>query len=476
MRRPACVVLVLFAVLAAGCGGGSKAGAAAGAEPAGATIAPASAIAFVSVNTDESSAQWKNADALLRKFPIRAKLLQTIERALSDSGVDFNSDVRPALGSELDIVVLRNGSAAPQVVGLTQPADAQKFNALLDKSSPPTAHTEIDGWTVFSDNRAALTAFNTATDQRKLADLDSFKQATAQLPAEANITAYLNGASAISAAKSAIPRAAKVPSFEFEWLGASVSTQSDSVKIFGALKSPQSTFTAFMPTLLSRVPSGALVVASFRGGDQLSQQLTQSPATQQQLGQLERALGVGLDQLTSLVAGEGVLYVRAGVLIPEVTIVLDQSDPAAAATTTNKLAARAAALLNGRVSDAVIPGVSGVKKIQSLLPVTIYYGVVDGVLVISDSTVAFNGLPSTSVTDDPVFEKASDAAGRPEQSAGFLYVNIKDSIPLLEELSQTSGTGFPPEVSQNLAALESFLAYATVDNGVTTFSAVLQAR
>jgi hypothetical protein len=470
MRRPAFALLVLVAVLASGCGG-SKTGAGAGAgnTPLGTAVAPSSALAFASVNTDESSAAWKNADTLLRKFPIRDRLLAEIEKGLADNNL---GGVQELLGPELDFVVLDNGGS-PQFVGLTQPTDAQKFAALLDRQSPPAKHAEVDGWTIFSDTQAALTAFTTAAAKGKLADVESFKQATEQLPADANAIAYVNGSSA-RAVKGSLKEVAS--GFDFDWLGASLSTQPDSVKLYGAVKSKQGVGTTFKPTLLSRVPSGSLAVVSFKGGDQFTQQLRQNPAVQGQLGFVQQALGVSVDQLTALIAGEGVIYVHAGLLFPEVTVVLDQANPDAALVTANTLATRVAALFDGKVSDAAIAGVDGAKKIDIGAPFSIYYGIVDGALVISDATGAFRGSASTPITDDPVFQKASDAAGRPDESAGFVYVNIKDAIPLLEGLAEASGTTVPPEVSQNLAPLVSFLAYGTADNGVTTFSALLQAR
>jgi hypothetical protein len=458
-------------VLAAGCGG-SKTGAGAGNVPLGAAFAPSSALAFASVNTDESSAAWKNADALLQKFPIREKLLAEIQKALAENNL---GDARNLLGPELDAVVLNTGNSS-EVVGMTQPTDAQKFDAVLDRQSPPVLHAEADGWTIFSDKQAALTAFTTAADKGKLVDVDAFKQATDQLPADANAIAYVNGAAAVTALKGALPRAGSVPSFDFEWLGASLSTQPDSLKLYGAVKSKQNVVSTFMPILLSRVPSGSLVVLSFKGSDQLAQQLRENPAVQGQLGIVQQALGVSVDQLYALVSGEGVIYLRAGALFPEVTVVFDESNPAVALRTVNKLATRVAGLFGGKVSRAAIPGVDGAKKIDVGAPFAIYYGIVDGALVISDSTGAFRGSASPSITDDPVFQKASDAVGRPEESAGFVYVNIKDAIPLLEGLAQVSGTTIPPEVSQNLAPLVSFMAYGTADNGVTTFSALLQAR
>ena len=96
--------------------------------------------------------------------------------------------------------------------------------------------------------------------------------------------------------------------------------------------------------------------------------------------------------------------------------------------------------------------------------------------MITDSPSGFHGSAATPITADPVFQKASHAAGRPDASAGFVYVNVKDAVPLLEGLAQLTGVTVPPTVSANLAPLQSFLAYATVDNGVTKFTALLQAR
>ena len=459
--------MALVAVLAAGCGGTSKTGSASGA-PAGTSVAPASAIGFVSLNTDASSTQWKNADALLSKFPIRDKLLADIEKS-----THLSTDILPLLGPEVDLVVL--AGSAPRYIGMTQPTEVLKFDALLERQSPPLKHEVLGGWTIFGETQASLDAFKSEAANGKLADADSFKRATADLPTEANAIAYVNGAAAMTALKSALPaQAGAVPTGKLEWIGAALSSQPDLVKLVGSYKSGQSAGQTFKPALLSHVPSGALLVASFRGGDQLKQQLTQTPGVRKQIGQVEQFLGVTVDQIAALVAGEGVLYVSAGVPYPEVTLVLRQSDPSAAATTLNKLVTRLASFANAKVTDAAIPGESA-KKV-ALGGVSIYFGVSGDNLVISDSAKGFGAPGSTSITDDPVFQKASEAAGRPDQSAGFLYVNIKDSVPLIQGLAELSGTTIPPDVITNLAPLQSFLAYATADNGVGKFAAVLQAR
>ena len=140
---------------------------------------------------------------------------------------------------------------------MTQPTDAQKFAALLEKGKTPSKHVVVDGWTIFSDTQAALTAFQAEAGKGKLADDGTYKQATADLPSKTNITAYVNGATAISALKSALPQAGAVPTGQLEWLGAALSTQPDSVKLVGAVKSGQLPGQTFNPTLLTRPLRGA---------------------------------------------------------------------------------------------------------------------------------------------------------------------------------------------------------------------------
>ena len=141
--------------------------------------------------------------------------------------------------------------------------------------------------------------------------------------------------------------------------------------------------------------------------------------------------------------------------------------------TLNKLATRLAGTLHRKLTTA-IPGTS-IKKLD-VGPVAIYYGVSGGTIVISDASSHIIGPVGTSITSDPTFTKAKSAAGLPDQSSGFVYANIKNAVPLIEGFAQAAGSAIPPEVSQNLAPLESFLAYATSSGGVVKFSVLLQAR
>jgi hypothetical protein len=58
----------------------------------------------------------------------------------------------------------------------------------------------------------------------------------------------------------------------------------------------------------------------------------------------------------------------------------------------------------------------------------------------------------------------------------FVYVDLKDAIPLLESLVQLSGTQTPAQVSDNLRPLQSFTAWATRDGDVNKFTLFLEIK
>ena len=139
-RAFATAVLVAFALLLAACGGSSSAkSSSASGGASGADATPADAAVFVSVNTDLSSSQWKTVDTLLDKFPGKDKTLADARASFeTQSGLNWETDVKPALGPELDFVVL-DASNTGGGVALTQPKDQGKFDALVAKANAKKA-------------------------------------------------------------------------------------------------------------------------------------------------------------------------------------------------------------------------------------------------------------------------------------------------------------------------------------------------
>src|SRR5207248_3205521 len=127
----AAAALAVLAFVGAGCGGGSKSG---GTGSSGAaSIVPASAPVYISIDTSLNSDQWKSLDSLLDKFPGKAKLLTQLRQSFeSDSKVSWKDDVKPALGPEVDVAVLDLESGS-DVVGLLQPKDEDAFNRVVKK-------------------------------------------------------------------------------------------------------------------------------------------------------------------------------------------------------------------------------------------------------------------------------------------------------------------------------------------------------
>jgi hypothetical protein len=103
LRRALPIASLLAALaLAPGCAGAKST---ASSIPESASLAPADALAYVTVTTDEGSEQWKNAAGLLERIPgAKDGVSGSISSALGEQGVDWSSDVRPAIGPELVVV------------------------------------------------------------------------------------------------------------------------------------------------------------------------------------------------------------------------------------------------------------------------------------------------------------------------------------------------------------------------------------
>jgi hypothetical protein len=54
-----------------------------------------------------------------------------------------------------------------------------------------------------------------------------------------------------------------------------------------------------------------------------------------------------------------------------------------------------------------------------------------------------------------------------------VFVNVKQAVPVIEGLEQAKGGAVPSQASQNLAPLQSFLAYTTASGDLQKFSGLL---
>ena len=162
-----------------------------------ASLAPKDAGAFVVVETDQSSTQWKNTQALLAKIPGGEKALNSALSQIGGAkGADFAKDVAPAFGKQI-VVVIPAGAKEP--VLLVKPDDSKKLDALLAKDAKPSFKSDVDGWTAIATTRKGLDAYKAALDKGKLSDESAFTRATEGLPAESLAHGYLNGPGLVNA-------------------------------------------------------------------------------------------------------------------------------------------------------------------------------------------------------------------------------------------------------------------------------------
>ena len=484
------VLLALLAALVAGCGGGSDTGTGGGSSiPSGASLVRAGVVAFVSIDSDTGSAQWQQVDELSQKFPGRDKAISRLKQSLSKEGVDYDRDVQPAVGPELDLAIVSGGTeSSTKVVGLTKPDDSAKFKALVEKlnasdsSGDRAVYREVDGWYAIADSQGAITEVLKG-DRTALSEDSTFKEALGKLPADSLVTAFLDGQrlNALvtqAASQSSGFDASALGLDSLKYISAAAGAEDDGVRVSGASSGGNLGGGEFTSALMDGVPGDAFAFLTFRGegtADQLGK-LRANPQFGAALTQFEKALGVSLDQILSLLRGEIAFYARPGAGIPELTLALEEKDESAALATLDKLAARLAAATGARIES----GTQGGHRVKTIDfgQFAVHYGGLGGKVVITSGVkgIADFGASGEHLRDSADFKEAQEAAGMPDSNGGFVYIDLKDALPLLEGFASLAGERLPSEVSENLRPLRSFLAWSEGSQSARTFDAFLEIK
>lgn len=451
--RARLAALALLAILAAGCGsaGGSS-------TSDGAGLVPADALAYLTVNTDLSSGQLASAQSVLDKFPIKEKLLAQIRSSLRKQGVDLAA-LRSSVGPELDIAVLKvDGKTS--AVGFTQPKDEQTFETQLAKGTPPPVHTQIDGWTVFSDKQQFLDAVEHRT--ANLSDDLRYQAALKTLPAagDAIATAYVSAAGTQTATGRLGSAAGSFGSFgslggDAKWSAAALTSQDGAFELAVHSKTTAGRSAGSGGGLADEIPSGSIVALSITsGGGAIPAQ------ARRQLGGLSQQLGIDLESLVGALDGPVIAYVRPGLPLPEITVAAKPAHPEDAVKAIGGLLSKFGRGLARPVPTQVDGGT--LNKID-LGSVALYYGVADGKLVVTDSANALAELKGSvgRLSGDGVFKEAKDAAGLGDGGQGFLFVDLKDALPAIDGFAQLANKAVPADVEQNLKPLRSLLVYGS---------------
>lgn|SRR5512132_326893 len=465
-----------IAVLAAGCGGSDPAATADTAAPA-----PADASVYATIDSDRDSAQWRQLEKVLGRVPGAKQAVDgLLSDALKEAGVDWEEDVAPALGPET-AVVLPGGATQP--VALTQPEDKGKLDDLIAKGDRELVSREVDGWTAVAESEAALDHYQSALKEGNLSDQAEFTEAMAGLPDDALVRVYVRGQGldlgSLGASIAGV-RGTGLPStrgLELGTLALAVVAEDKGIRLTGTARQ-DGLPPSFSPKLLERVPADALLAATFKGGDQLTGQVRKALAGGGDLLKtFEQQLGVSFDDVVSLLAGEGVLYVRPGVPIPELTLVLAQTDANQAATIASLFQSLATASKMRLTTDSE----DGVKVTRLALgPISVGYAATDRMLVVTTGRGGIAALRSddAKLVDDPSFRKATEEVGYHGSTSGLVYADVDGLVPLLQGLAGLAGgsTSDLGDVTTALGALDSLALNVTTNGDQATLEGVLAVR
>ena len=388
----ALALLAATAAVAAGCGATRETGAGA-TNPA--SLAPADAQAVADVDGDLDSAQWQAARELIDRFPDGGKLLDKL-RELDE----------PA-GDQIVVVGLPNGDG----VALTQPDDAAKLRSLVDEHE--LASREIEGWTAVSDDADALDAYERALDRGTLEGNAFYEAARREFPDEALATLYARGEEG------------------GEWAGLALTAEDDGLRLAGSIREASgSDLHPLDPALVDQIPADSIAAIAFGGGDIPDE--------------LPNMLGIDLRPFAEALAGGAVVWVRPGLLIPEVTAVLPSGETA--------FVDQLLQTFTGRTpEDTELDGHPAKRIRADALSIT--YAEVDGRLVLTTGTkLTGNG----RLADDPGFREAREAAGMPDATGGFVYVDVQQAASLIGLLGGLRGGGVQEldELMRNLQQID----------------------
>lgn len=473
MRPLLLALLSGLVLLAAGCGsedvgvGGANA----------AEMLKAGALVYWETESDTDSDQWQKIEELLGRFPDSDKWIAELKQELeSEGGVTWERDVKPALGDQVAVAVYGKSIQDVGFVALTNPEDAKKTVALVEKlnatdDAEDDAVTRVVGdWIFLSDKQASIDAALAGDGVRLLADDEGFKNGMAELPDDTLSRVWFDVAAALQAFGDADAAAAK--SFrmlgldKIDFAGAWAKARDDGAEIAGALRGEGAdkllgAAEPYKSALLELVPADAFAFTSFQGEGTTAQfqELRSNPLYGMALQGFEEELGIEIDDLIRLFRGEVAFYAAPGSPIPELTLLLEADDPAEARETADRLLRTVAQRAGGEVTEdgdvttAVFPGFTvNLATVESTL-----------VLTTARGAIAEIGEPGGKLADSDRYKQALEAAGVPADYTGLAYVDLSEAINLIMGFASSSGENVPPEISRNLEPLKSLVAYGAKD-------------
>ncbi len=463
MRRALTSVCLLVALaLATGCAGAKSTSSS---IPDSASLAPADALAYATVSTDEGSDQWKKAASLLERIPgAKDGVSGSIGSALGEQGVDWTNDVRPAIGPELVVVA----TADRQPIVLVRPSDEAKLDALLAKGDTTYVRGEVDGWEALAQSDAALAAYRAALEKGTLDGVDAFTQGFGVLPSEALARVWVDTERLSKDIGRLVEQASAQVDLGLDWLAAAVSAEDDGVLLTIGVRMPGGGDTSYEPKLFERVPADAVAAVSFGGTQKILDRVEGTTDLDKVAGVVKRFTGVSVNELADALCGEGTLYARpSGTQIPEVTLVLRPPDASKTWDTIERVGRQLADEAGTTVTMRTEDGVE-VRRIVTEQATVSYARLDDDRMIVTtgDAGIRTFLADGPKLVDSDAYERAAEAVDMGDRTSGFVYLDVDGMLPLIEQMGASVGS----ESKDAISAVDSLILLGSGDGDVSTLS------
>jgi uncharacterized protein DUF3352 len=252
LRRLLVIAVCLVPLAAAGCGSSSSSSS--GKDPLDNALGymPGSAPVVFTLDTNLNDAQWQSLTANAKKFPFAGQIESSLKSSISQSGLNYDKDIKPLLGNPLvfSVPTVQTALASnSQVVGAMEVKDKSKLGKLLSTGQDLHKDGNVSGATLYkssSDNTEIAQDGNVlviandrqqvvaALQQRDRSDRlteDQFNSSLSGLPSDAIFRVYVNAQSLLNGSPtSATARKVK-------WVGAlqtvglTASSQKDGIAV-----------------------------------------------------------------------------------------------------------------------------------------------------------------------------------------------------------------------------------------------------
>jgi hypothetical protein len=376
--------------------------------PDAADLVPPGASSFLRVRTS----QVPRAVVLLARFPLSLSLPR-------GGLLRHVPRVPPGAGPELDVATIGGGR-----VFYTQPVDEQAFAKQLEVAG--SLHARIRGWTVFTASATLLDAVRAR--RGSLTDRPWFEAASATLPSEAALREVVPG-----------------------WRATGLTVQDGGAELEVHRLQPSLPLPQVGSSLAAEVPADAIAAVGVAGPQNVPRRAPKL-----------------LHELASALGGPVVGWVRAGTPLPELTVVSRPADRRRALGATARLIAR---LTKNPASGAVTLGGRPMRRVANGA-IDIYYGLLGGELVVTDSAAAPGRLASTSGAGTTL----AALSRLPDLTESWAYANVREGLPLAKLFEGLFDTQVPTALETRLAPLRDVLVYASHDARVATLVTRIDTR